>query len=235
MDAQDILDEIKPLGQESTRRVLLNHGVQEPCYGVRIADLKGLQKRIKRDYWLALALYDTGVYDAMYLAGLIADDARMTKRDLERWVQRAKGGCLAGTTVASVAAGGAHGWELGLKWIDSPHEHVAEAGWSTLSLLVALKADADLDLPELRSLVGRVKREIAQAPNDVRYAMNQFIISVGCYVKPLTTLALKTGEEIGRLDIDMGDTGCKVPFAPDYIRKVEQRGTIGKKRKTVKC
>ena len=23
--------------------------------------------------------------------------------------------------------------------------------------------------------------------------------------------------------------------APDYIRKVQQRGTIGKKRKTVKC
>jgi hypothetical protein len=33
----------------------------------------------------------------------------------------------------------------------------------------------------------------------------------------------------------MGDTACKVPFAPDYIRKVNQRGAIGKKRKTAKC
>ena len=35
--------------------------------------------------------------------------------------------------------------------------------------------------------------------------------------------------------VDMGDTACKVPFIPDYIRKVEARGTIGKKRKTVRC
>lgn len=235
MDAQSILSELKALGREATRRVLLNHGAKEPCYGVRIADMKPIQKRIKQDYRLALALYDTGVYDAMYLAGLIADDARMTKRDLERWVQRATGGCLAGTTVPSVAAGSRHGWELALRWIESPKEHVAEAGWSTLSLLVALKADAELDLAELRKLVGRVKRQIGRAPNNARYAMNQFLISVGCYVKPLTALAIETGEAIGRVEIDMGSTACEVPFAPDYIRKVERRGSIGRKRKTAKC
>lgn len=235
MDAQTILSELKALGRASTKRVLLSHGAKEPCYGVRIGDLKPIQKRIKQHYRLALALYDTGVYDAMYLAGLIADDARMTKRDLERWVQQATGGCLAGTTVASVAAGSPHGWELALHWIESPKEHIAEAGWSTLSLLVALKADAELDLTGLRKLVGRVQRQIMRAPNAVRYAMNQFLISVGCYVKPLTSLAIETGEAIGRVEIDMGATACKVPFAPDYIRKVEQRGSIGRKRKTVKC
>jgi len=33
----------------------------------------------------------------------------------------------------------------------------------------------------------------------------------------------------------MGGTACKLPYSPDYIKKVQQRGTIGKKRKTVKC
>ena len=50
--------------------------------------LKKIQKRVKKDYRLALDLYDTGIYDAMYLAGLIADDAKMTKKDLERWVNK---------------------------------------------------------------------------------------------------------------------------------------------------
>ena len=27
----------------------------------------------------------------------------------------------------------------------------------------------------------------------------------------------------------------QVPFAPDYIRKIQKRGTIGKKRKSAKC
>lgn len=34
---------------------------------------------------------------------------------------------------------------------------------------------------------------------------------------------------------DLGNNACQVPFAPDYIAKVAQRGSIGKKRKTAKC
>ena len=71
--------------------MLRNHGVQEPFFGVKIGDMKKIQKRIKKDYQLALDLYDTGNYDAMYLAGLIADDARMTKKDLNQWVKMANG------------------------------------------------------------------------------------------------------------------------------------------------
>jgi hypothetical protein len=107
MTAREILAELRPLGRESYRNVLFNNGIPEPCYGVKIEELKKIQKRIKMDYRLALDLYDTGVYDAMYLAGLIADDAKMTRKDLQHWAERA---CapLAGSTVAWVAAGSHH-------------------------------------------------------------------------------------------------------------------------------
>ena len=87
MTANEVLDEIQPLGTEGYRKVLRNHGVPEPFFGVKIEDLKKIQKRIKKDYQLALDLYDTGIYDAMYLAGLIADDMKMTKKDLRRWIE----------------------------------------------------------------------------------------------------------------------------------------------------
>src|SRR5436190_14305304 len=99
MTADGILEELKSLGSESIKKVLRNHGVQEPFFGVKIGDMKKIQKRIKKDYQLALDLYDTGNYDAMYLAGLIADDAKMTKKDLNRWVKMANGGALASSTV----------------------------------------------------------------------------------------------------------------------------------------
>ena len=57
----------------------LKHGAREPFFGVKVEHLKKIQKRIKKDYQLALDLYDTGISDAMYLAGLIADDEKMTK------------------------------------------------------------------------------------------------------------------------------------------------------------
>jgi len=66
MTAKEILNELKPLGRESYKRVLLhNYGVKEPCDGVPISELKKFQKRIKKDYQLALDLYATGHYDAI--------------------------------------------------------------------------------------------------------------------------------------------------------------------------
>jgi 3-methyladenine DNA glycosylase AlkD len=234
MNAQDILAEIKPLGRESYRKVLLNHGIPEPCYGVKIEELKQIQKRIKMDYRLALDLFDTGVYDAMYLAGLIADDAKMTKEDLQHWVEEA---CapLACSCVAWVAAGSPHAVERALKWIDSPKDVVAAAGWSTLGSLVAIKSDADLDLVQLKALLQRVKKNIHSAPNTARRQMNKFVIEVGTYVQPLTEFAIQTAEAIGPVEVDVGKTACRVPYAPDYIQRAAKRGAIGKKRKTAKC
>lgn len=63
----------------------------------------------------------------------------------------------------------------------------------------------------------------------------RFVIAVGCYVKSLTELAIQVGEKIGPVMCDLRNNDCQTPLAPDYIRKVQQRGTIGKKRKTVKC
>src|SRR5437016_1064740 len=225
MTAKAILDEIKPLGREGYKNILLRHGVTEPCYGVKIEELKKIQKRVKMDYRLALDLYETGVYDAMYLAGLIADDGQMTKKDLQRWAEKA---CppLAGSTVAWVAAGSPHGWEMAQQWIDSEKEVVAAAGWAALSCLVALKPDAELDLPALKGLLQRVEKKIHQAPNEARHAMNGFVIAAGSYVRPLTQFAKQVGERIGPVEVDMGETSCKVPFAPEYIAKVEKRGTI---------
>lgn len=235
MTAQAILDEIRPLGLDRYKKVLLNHGVKEPCYGVKIEELQKIRKRIKKHYHLALELYDTGVYDAMYLAGLIADDARMTRDDLQHWVEKAANGGLSGFTVPGVAAGSPHGYELALEWIESAADHIAAAGWATLSCLVSVRDDAELDLAELARLLERVRRTIHQAPNETRYQMNSFVISLGACVRPLTDSAMKAAEAIGPVTVDMGNTSCKVPFAPDYIRKVEQRGSIGRKRKSAKC
>ncbi len=179
MTANDILDEIKPLGTEGYKRVMRNHGVPEPLYGVKISDLKRVQRRVKKNYQLALDLYDTGIYDAMYLAGLVADDRMITKQDLRHWIENAHCLALCEYTVPWVAAGGPHGLELAREWIESEREGVATAGWSTLCGLVAITADADLDLGELMQLLARVRTTIHQSPNRVRSSMNSFVIAVG--------------------------------------------------------
>jgi hypothetical protein len=234
MTAKEIVAELKKLGNEKTRKMWMNQGAQESCLGVKVEDMKKIQKRVKVDYQLALDLYATGIADAMYLAGLIADDAKMTKKDLQKWIEGANSNWVAEYTVPWVASAGPHGQEMALKWIKSSYETIASGGWQTYSSMVAIKDDSDLDFAEIKSLLLRVAKSIHQQPNRVKFVMNGFVIAVACYVKPLHKLAVDTAKKIGQVDVDLaGD--CKIPFAPDQIKKFEARSEIGKKRKSPKC
>lgn len=234
MTAKEIVAELKKMATAQTKKTWLTHGAQEPCLGVKVEDMKKIQKRVKMDYQLALDLYDTGIADAMYLAGLIADDAKMTKKDLQKWLDNATWGMVAEYTVPWVASGSPHGRELALKWMESKDETIASAGWQTYSSMIAIKEDADLDLAEIKGLLTRVAKTIHQQPNRVKYVMNGFIIAVACYVKPLHKLAVETANKNGKISVELVGA-CKIPFAPDQIKKFAARSEIGKKRKSPKC
>ena len=109
------------------------------------------------------------------------------------------------------------------------------SSWFTLAGVVGVTPDIELDLKALKQLLKRVETSIDQAADSVRYAMNAFVIGAGGYVAPLYDLALAAAERIGTVEVDMGDTACKVPHAPDYLRKIKARGAVGKKRKSAMC
>jgi len=153
MTANEIVAELKKLGNERSRKMWMTYGAKESCIGVKVEDMKKIQKRVKVDYQLALDLYDTGIADAMYLAGLIADDAKMTRKDLQKWVENASSGWVIEFTVPWVASASPHGREMALEWIESRNENIASSGWQTYSSLVAIKDDANLDLAEIKSLL----------------------------------------------------------------------------------
>jgi len=235
MTTEQVMKELEKKGSESIKKILLNHGCKEPIFGVKIGDLKVIQKKVKRDHVLAMDLFATGNYDARYLAGLIADESKMSKKDIQQWAEVSNCSAISQYTVAWVAAESNYGWELGMKWIDSPKETIASSGWNTLSGVIAMKPDNELDIALIKKLLQRVVKGIHSAPNDVRYAMNGFVIGVGGYIKELTKDAIEAAKKMGDVYVDMGNTACKVPSAPDYIKKMEARGSIGKKKKTVKC
>jgi hypothetical protein len=234
MTAKEVLAELRSMGNENVKRTFMRHGVKEPLDGVKIEDLKKIQKKIKKDHALSLELYRSGNADAMYLAGLIADEGRISPGDLQLWADNASG-MLSEYTVPWIAADSGHGYALALKWIDAEKENLQTAGWSTLSNVVALTPDGELDLKKIRGLLKRVEKEIHAAGNRVRYVMNVFVISVGSHIRELTEEARKTGMAIGPVTVHMNGTACKVPYAPNYIQKVADKGRIGRKKKMARC
>lgn len=235
MQLNEVMSQLESMGSEQTKKIFMKHGAKEPFFGVKVADLKTIQKKVKKDHELALQLYDTGNGDAMYLAGLIAEPQKMTKKHLEDWVKKADWQMISEYTVAWVAAESNYGWELALKWIDFRKDNISACGWSTLSSIVAIKSDEELDVKALKDLIKRVVKEISSAENRTKYTMNGFLIAVGSYVKDLTDEAVKASKQLGIVEVDMGGTACKVPDAEQYIDKVKKKGYIGKKRKTAVC
>jgi hypothetical protein len=235
MDLRQTMSALEKLGSAQTRKIWARHGATEPYFGVKIGDLKPLARKAKGRQDLALELYATGNLDAMYLAGLIADGARMTKRTLQSWAKAARSPAIAEYTVPWVASENPAAPELAKAWIDAKNELVAAAGWNTYAGVVSTRPDAQLDLNEVEGLLQRVVRTIGTAPNRVRYCMNNFVIAVGAAMKPLFAKAKAAAKAIGRVEVDMGATSCKVPDAQATLAKIQAMGRIGRKRATMKC
>lgn len=230
-----VMSELKKKGNAQTRKIYGRHGAPEDMFGVKVADMKVIAKKIKGEQAMALELYDSGNADAQYLAGIVADGSQMTKKQLNDWAKNGTWYMVSEYSVPGVAAENDDAAALAMKWIKAKKDNVASSGWATYAAVLSTRDDDELDLKEIKGLLKQVETTIQKAAPRVRYAMNGFVISVGSYVKPLLKEAKATAKKIGKVEVDMGETSCKVPFAPDYIAKIEKAGRVGKKRKTAKC
>ncbi len=235
MNAKAILKELEAYGDERTKNTLINHGAKEPLFGVKVGDLKKILKKTKKNHELSLELFATGNSDAMYLAGLMADEKKITKEQLQNWVEQAYWYYLSEYAVPWVAAETPFGFELGLEWIKSEKEQIASAGWSALLNYASIHDDRELDITTYSKLLDEIGGSIHKAQNRVKYTMNGFVIAVGCYIPELTEKAQEIAQIIGKVSVFMGNTSCKVPLATDYINKVIKSGRLGKKRKNARC
>ncbi|HCN30259.1 MAG TPA: DNA alkylation repair protein [Verrucomicrobiales bacterium] len=235
MTLEETMSILAAKGNAATKRTYMRHGAPEPLFGVRIGDLKPVQKLIKGDQNLAMQLYATGNSDAMYLAGLVANGGRMPRALLNRWAKQATWHLISGCTVPWVASEHPQGFEIAMKWIEASEERVAVSGWSTLAAILAVTPDDELPIREIASLLARVAKTIRSSPNRVRYAMNNFVICCGTYVAPLAGKALAVAGEIGPVDVDMGNTDCQVPDAVSSIHKSRRGLPVAPKRKTTRC
>jgi hypothetical protein len=237
MTLDQVMSALAAKGSESTKRTFLRHGAKEPFFGVKVGDMKIIIKelKLKGAQALALQLYATGNSDAQYLAGMIADGAKMTRAQIQKWADSASWKMVGNTTVPWVASEHSEGFPLALKWIDSPKGGIACSGWNTLGALAATVPDEELQVKQFGKLLDRVARTLKSSPDEVRYTMNGFVIASGTYIAPLADQAIATARKLGRVEIDMGDTDCKIPDAEIYILKGRRGAPIAPKRKTVRC
>jgi len=232
-----IMQELESLGTAQTRKTYLNHGGREPLFGVTAGDMNKLIKKhkLKNNHELALELFATGNYDAMYLASLIADSSKMTKEAVMVWLSRAYCWMIAEYMVGSVASETPYAMELIRELTESENELYASSGYSMLSFYVAFVSDQSLDKKELLSYLERIEKEIHASQNRVRYQMNGAVWAIGTSVPDLYDEAYAVGERIGKVTVDLDTSACKVPSITEKLTKAKEQNRIGFKRKTSRC
>ena len=216
MTLAQAMSALKAAGSEQTRKTYARHGATGPMFGVSFATLKTLLKRIGVDHELALALWDTGNFDARNLAVKIADPARMSRSDLDRWAAAATPR-MCGSYVPNLAVEGPHARNRCDAWLSARDEATRCAGW----LLVGAMAMREEDTPDawFTKRLAEIEASIQASSNALRDAMLHALIAIGCRSAGLRKSVTAAAKRIGKIVIDQGDTSCKTPEIAPTLEK----------------
>ncbi|MBU3811371.1 MAG: DNA alkylation repair protein [Candidatus Niameybacter stercoravium] len=235
MDIQTILQELELLGTERTKKTYIRNGAHEPLFGVATGAMKPIAKKLKKNQDIAEELYATGNYDAMYLAGMIADPSAMSEADFDRWMDTAYFYMISDYIVAVTLAETDIAQAVSDKWIASGKELFMSAGYSCYCWLLGNRKDEEFDQEKLDNMLEIVEKTIHKSPNRAKYAMNNFVTAVGISYMPLHERAVAVANAIGKVEVSSVKTKCNVPLASEAIQKAVDRGQLGFKRKNVRC
>jgi 3-methyladenine DNA glycosylase AlkD len=234
-DFDSVMRELESLGTAHTRKSYLSRGVREPLFGVATGAMKPLKKQIGVDQALADRLWDSGNYDAMYFAGMIADVGVMTEADFDRWMDGAYGPMLSDSVVAVTLAESSLAKSVADRWIRGGDEERAAAGWACYEWLLGWRPDDHFEPENVRELLELAAATIHAASPRLKRAMNRFIVAVGVSYRPLHDEALRAADAIGSVEVVSNGAVATLGSAAEQIRKTAAKGRIGFKRRAVRC
>ena len=216
MTYDETMAELEALGTAQNKKVYPRHGVKELMFGVSYANLGKLKKKIKMDHELAMQLWETGNHDARVLATMIADPRKASPSMLEAWVRVADNYILT-DAVSGFVGKTPHAGDMMRAWIEADPEFTEAAGWN----LLCGSAMYAKGLPDstFHPYIERIERDIHDAKNRVRYAMNNALIAIGTRSDELEVMTTDAAKRVGKVEVDHGETGCKTPDAASYIPK----------------
>jgi len=229
------MQELEALGKERTKKMYQSNGACEPLFGVATGQMKPIAKKIKKNQPLAEQLYATGNYDAMYFAGIIAEPEAMTEADFDRWMDTAYFYMLSDYVVAVTLAETNIAQEVADKWIASGDELRMSAGWSCYCWLLGNRPDSEFSDSKLATMLALVKDTIHNSPERTKYAMNNFIYTVGVSYLPLHDQAVETAKAVGPVEVDKDKKKSKFINASVNLQKAIDKEQLGFKRKYVRC
>lgn len=154
----DIMSKLELLGNERTKKSYMKNGVLEPVFGVTVKDLKTILKEYKYNQVIANLLFETGNYDAMYLAGMMANVEEMSEIDFDNWIKKAYCYMISDYIVAISLAESKLAFAIANKWIESENEFEKSAGWSCYVAMIGNRKDEEFSIEDIKKKLEYIEK-----------------------------------------------------------------------------
>ena len=178
-------------GTKRNRDAMLRYGIIAPkAFGVSVGDIKQLSKRLGRDHELALALWDTGWYEARMLAPFVDEPEKVTAAQMNQWARDFDNWAVCDHACFHLFDRTPHAWRKIEQWSSRRDEFVKRAAFALLAS-VALHDKRAADEPFLRSLA-LIERAAADERNFVKKGVSWALRLVGRRNRALNEASVET-------------------------------------------
>jgi hypothetical protein len=109
------------------------------------------------------------------------------------------------------------------------------AGWSCYCWLLGNRPDGEFSESKIANMLEMVENTIHDSPERTKYAMNNFIYTVGISYLPLHEKAVETAKAVGPVEVKRDKKKGSFLHAFESIQKEVDKGHLGFKRKNVRC
>ena len=139
------------------------------AYGVAMRDIKALGKTLGRNHALAVALWDTGVYEARMLASFVGDPEQLTPAQMDRWCKEFDNWAFCDAMSFNLFDRSPHAWAKVTEWSNRRNEFEKRTAFALLWSLTVHDKRAG-DEPFIRGLA-LIEREAGDERNFVKKAI----------------------------------------------------------------
>jgi 3-methyladenine DNA glycosylase AlkD len=186
------------LARHSSRRTrdgMARYGIpSDNASGVSVADIRLLAKRVGRDHDLALALWETGNYEARMLTPFIDEPARVTPAQMERWCRHFDSWAICDALCFHLFDKTPYAWQKIAKWSNRREEFVKRAAFALLAS-VALHDKKAADSLFLESFA-LIERAATDDRNFVKKAVSWALRGIGKRNPTLNAAAIKLARRL---------------------------------------
>lgn len=134
--AEQALAMLKKHASKAHRDGLGRFGIpDEHALGVKMADIQAIGKRIGRQHALAPALWDSGIYEARLLVAFVADPARLTAAQMDRWCRQFDNWAVCDTLCFHLFDRTPHAWAKVRQWSGRRGEFEKRTAFALLASL----------------------------------------------------------------------------------------------------